>query len=113
MENKPKRLKIYPIWIFFGIIFVIGWINNRDKPVVNWFYICLILSLLIHHFNTKRLGRFYYIKDEKKRAEKLKKSTLTWFGKNYKIGWKILLLIYISIFVLLIVLGFISYFTNF
>jgi len=61
---KIKPTKIWPIWVFYGIFFVVG-IFNGDDPraaanlIVTLLWVAIILSVIIHLRNKKNFGKTY------------------------------------------------------
>ena len=73
-DIKIKPTRIWPIWVFYGIIFIVGMIDGGNpQAVANLLWVAIILSVIIHVKNRKNFGK-KYLKDPKPTKEIIEKS---------------------------------------
>jgi hypothetical protein len=73
-DIKIKPTRIWPIWVFYGIIFIVGMIDGGNpQAVANLLWVAIILSVIIHVKNRKNFGK-KYLKNPKPTKEIIEKS---------------------------------------
>lgn len=83
-DTKIKPTAIWPIWVFYGLIFIVGMIDGGNpQAVANLFGVAIILSVVIHIKNRKNFGK-KYLKDPKPTKEIIEKSKQISFILNKK-----------------------------
>lgn len=95
-ELKIKPTAIWPIWVFYGIILVVGMIDGGNPEAVGrLLWVAVILSVTIHIKNKKYFGK-KYLKDPKPTKEIIEKSKKVSFLLNKKHQIIIYLLTFLS-----------------
>ena len=83
-DIKTKPTRIWPIWVFYGIIFLVGMIDGGNpQAVANLLCVAIIISVIIYVKNRKNFGK-KYLKDPKPTKEIIEKSKQISFVLNKK-----------------------------
>ena len=98
MELK-KPIPVYPIWILLLILIVI---NNNAQTSASWGIVAIVLTLAIMKYNTKKFRRYYYIKDEQRKARKIERFNK--FKKWFRIAGVLVALSPIIIWLIIIII---------
>ena len=73
-SSKITPTRIWPVWVFYGIIFIVGMISGGNpQAVANMLWVAIVLSVIIHLRNKKNFGK-KYLKDPKPTKKIIEKS---------------------------------------